>query len=87
VALEVGDDGPGDLAQVGGVGQQPAQMAQLARAELGKRSDAVGLGDVVQQGDEQLVGVGVLLFQPGPSLGTGLGLAQPTAVRHGGFPA
>jgi hypothetical protein len=45
-------------------------MAQLARAELGKRSDAVGLGDVVQQGDEQLVGVGVLLFQPGPSLGT-----------------
>jgi hypothetical protein len=25
VALEVGDDGPGDLAQVGGVGQQPGR--------------------------------------------------------------
>jgi hypothetical protein len=29
VALEVGDDGAGDLAQVGGVGQQPGQMTQL----------------------------------------------------------
>jgi hypothetical protein len=34
VALEVGDDGPGDLAQVGGVGQQPGQVTQLAGREL-----------------------------------------------------
>jgi hypothetical protein len=27
VAREVGDDGAGDLAQVGGVGQQPGQVA------------------------------------------------------------
>jgi hypothetical protein len=62
VALEVGDDGAGDLAQVGGVGQQPGQVAQLCGGELGKRPGAVGLGDVVEQGDEQLVGVGVLLL-------------------------
>jgi hypothetical protein len=59
---EVGDDGPGDLAQIGCVGQQPGQAAQLCGGELGKRSGAVGLGDVVEQGDEQLVGVGVLLL-------------------------
>jgi hypothetical protein len=29
VALEVGDDGAGDLAQVGGVRQQPGQAPQL----------------------------------------------------------
>jgi hypothetical protein len=62
MALEVGDDGAGDLVQVGGVGQQPGQVTQLAGGELGKRSDAVGLGDIVQQGDNQLVSVGVLLF-------------------------
>jgi hypothetical protein len=38
----------------------------------------------VEQGDHQLVGVSVLLFQPGPSLGAGLGLAQPMARGHGG---
>ena len=59
-------------------------MAQLCGGELGKRSGAVGLGDVVQQGDEQLVGVGVLLLQPGSGLGSGLGLAQSLAVSHGG---
>ena len=61
--MEVGDDSAGDLAQVGGVGQQPGQVAQLAGGELGKRSGSVGLGHVVQQGDEQLVGVGVLLLE------------------------
>jgi hypothetical protein len=85
VALEVGDDGAGDLAQVGGVGQQPGQVAQLAGRQLSERAGAVGLGDVVQQGDEQLVGVGVLLGQPGAGVGSRLGLAQPVAVGHGGL--
>ena len=49
-----------------------------------KRAGAVGLGDVVQQGDHQLVGVGVLLLQPGAGLGSRLGLTQSLAVSHGG---
>ena len=77
MALEVGDDGAGDPAEVGGVGQQPGQVAQLCGGELGQRPGAVGLGDVVQQGDEQLVGVGVLLLQPGAGVGSRLGFAQP----------
>jgi hypothetical protein len=69
MALEVGDDGRGDLAQVGGVGQPAGQSAQLAGRQLPKGADAVGLGHMVQQGDDQLVGVGVLLGQPGAGLG------------------
>jgi hypothetical protein len=59
-------------------------VAQLAGGELGKRPGAVGLGHVVQQGDEQLVGVGVLLVEPGAGVGAGLGLAQRAALGQGG---
>jgi hypothetical protein len=38
----------------------------------------------VEQGDEQLVGVGVLLSQPGAGVGSCLGLAQWLLVGHGG---
>jgi hypothetical protein len=44
VALEVGDDGAGDLVQVGGVVQQPGQVAQLCGGELGKRPVRSGSG-------------------------------------------
>ena len=85
VALEVGDDGAGDLAQVGGVRQQPGQAPQLGGLELPQGSDAVGLGHVVEQGDGQLVGVGVLAGQPGAGGGARLGLGERRLVSHGDF--
>jgi hypothetical protein len=59
-------------------------VTQLAGGELGKRPGAVGLGDIVQQGDKQLVGVGVLLVEPGAGTGSRLRLAQRMALGHGG---
>ena len=80
--MEVGNDGAGDLVQIGGLTEQATQPVQLPCGKLVQGTGDVSLRRIAQQDQDQITVPAMAAVQPGAAALGGLGAGELATLRQ-----